>query len=114
MIKPECINVSLGNRSYDIIIGTQLLNKAGDLIKSVIRSENVIIVTDTNVAPLYLNKLTNSLELVSLKVERIILPPGEQTKSISHFESLIDEILAMKIDNTPRFLKESIVLPPKF
>ena len=98
MTKPECINVSLGNRSYDIIIGTQLLNKAGDLIKSVIRSENVIIVTDTNVAPLYLTKLTNSLELVSLKVERIILPPGEQTKSISHFESLIDEILAMKID----------------
>jgi 3-dehydroquinate synthase len=100
MTKFEYINVPLGDRSYDVIIGSQLLNKAGDLIKSVIRSKNVIIVTDTNVAPLYLSNLTSSLQTAGVDVEKIILPSGEQTKSISHFENLTDKILAMKVDRT--------------
>ncbi|HIF59584.1 MAG TPA: 3-dehydroquinate synthase [Rhodospirillales bacterium] len=98
MTKFECINVALGERSYDIIIGGQLLNTAGDFIKSVIRSDRVIIVTDQNVAPLYLIKLTTSLEMAGISVRKIILPSGEQTKSIGHFEKLTDEILAMKVD----------------
>jgi 3-dehydroquinate synthase len=100
MTKFEAITVPLGDRSYDIIIGSELLNKAGSLIKSVIRSENVIIVTDTNVAPLYLSKLTSSLKIAGINAEKIILPSGEKTKSISYFEKLTDKILAMKVDRT--------------
>ena len=98
MIEFECINVPLDDRSYDIVIGSRLLDKAGKLIKAVIRSEKVIIITDTNVAPLYLIKLTDSLKLAGISVDKIILPPGEKTKSISHFGELTDKILAMKVD----------------
>jgi len=94
----ERINVSLGERSYEIIIGSQLLNKAGNFIKSATRSERVIIVTDDNVAPLYLDALADSLEITGINVGKIILPPGEQTKSISYFEKLTNNILGMKID----------------
>jgi 3-dehydroquinate synthase len=94
----ETLKVELGERSYDIHIGSELLSQAGELIKPVIRSRRVIIVTDENVAPLYLAALEKSLAEAGLNSDSIVLPAGEQTKSISHFEDLIDQILAMKID----------------
>ena len=98
MTNHKHINVELDERNYDIIIGCNLLNEAGKLIKAVIRSENVIIVTDKIVAPLYLNDLNASLKAEGIKAEEIILPPGEHTKSIRYFESVIDQILNFKID----------------
>ena len=50
MTNHKHINVELDERNYDIIIGCNLLNEAGILIKAVIRSESVIIVTDKVVA----------------------------------------------------------------
>jgi 3-dehydroquinate synthase len=94
----DTLTVELGDRSYDIHVGSDLLSQAGSLIKPVIRAKRVIIVTDENVAPLYLNSLEKSLESEGLTSESIILPAGEQTKSISHFEQLIDQILDLKID----------------
>jgi len=94
----KTLKVELGERSYDIHIGSTLLGRAGELIKPVIRSDRVIIVTDENVAPLYLAPVEKSLAAAGIKSESIILPAGEQTKSISHFEDLVDQILAKKID----------------
>jgi len=94
----ECINVALGARAYEIVIGSQLLPEAGNLIKPIIRGNRVIIVSDQIVAPLYLNTLVYSLKSAEINVEKIILPPGEKTKSIKHFENLVDDILTMKID----------------
>jgi 3-dehydroquinate synthase len=98
MTRYECINVDLGERNYDIIIGSKLLNEAGILIKPIIRSGRAIIITDENIAPLYLRILKSSMERVGIKVEIIILPAGEHTKSVSYFENLINQILALKID----------------
>jgi len=93
----ETLKVELGARSYDILVGSELLRQAGALIAPVIRSKRVIIVTDENVAPLYLAPLEKSLKAAGLKSESILLPAGEQTKSFGHFESLIDQILAKKL-----------------
>jgi len=46
MPKYETLNVELGERSYDIHVGDGLLAEAGALIKPVIRSQRVIVVTD--------------------------------------------------------------------
>ena len=94
----ETLKVELAERSYDIYVGDGLLAEAGALIKPVIRSQRLIVVTDENVAPLYLAGLENSLEAAGLSSESIILPAGEQTKSIAYFEQLIDQILAKRID----------------
>ena len=48
----ETLKVELGDRSYDIHVGDGLLTEAGALIKPVIRSQRLIVVTDENVAPL--------------------------------------------------------------
>tara|TARA_B100000315_G_scaffold186829_1_gene176352 strand:+ start:3899 stop:5017 length:1119 start_codon:yes stop_codon:yes gene_type:complete len=94
----ETLTVELGERSYDIHVGNGLLAEAGALIKPVIRSQRLIIVTDENVAPLYLASLETSLKAAGLTAESIVLPAGEQTKSITYFEQLIEQILAKKID----------------
>ncbi len=94
----ETLKVELGDRSYDIHVGDGLLTEAGALIKPVIRSQRLIVVTDENVAPLYLAELEKSLQAAGLSSESIVLPAGEQTKSINYFEQLIDQILAKKID----------------
>jgi 3-dehydroquinate synthase len=94
----ETLNVALGDRSYDIHVGSHLLENAGTLIKPVIRSNRVIVVTDENVALLYLAPLIASLKAAGINAESIVLPAGEQTKSIGHFEGLADQILGKKID----------------
>lgn len=94
----ETLTVELGARSYNIHVGADLLSQAGGLIKPVIRSTRVIIVTDENVAPLYLDPLVASLKAAGITAESIILPAGEQTKNMRHFEDLIEQILAKKID----------------
>ncbi|MGY9000306.1 MAG: 3-dehydroquinate synthase [Rhodospirillales bacterium] len=98
MIKYETLKVLLAERSYDIHIGRQLLSNAGALIKPVIRGSRIIIVTDENVAPLYLAPLISSFEAAGIKADSIILPAGEKTKSFVHFENLINQILSKKID----------------
>ncbi|HLJ62648.1 MAG TPA: 3-dehydroquinate synthase [Stellaceae bacterium] len=100
MSPPEILKVSLGNRSYDIVIGEGLLNDAGRYLKSVIRGRRVVVVSDTNVAPLHLKPLLAGLEAGGLAHHTIILPPGEQTKDLAHFGRLSEEVLALGIERT--------------
>ena len=51
------LRLELGERSYDILVDTNLLEQAGDLISPLMKGGKVVIVTDSNVAPLYLEKL---------------------------------------------------------
>ncbi len=92
-IQPETVNVELGARRYDIHVGEQLLASAGKLIAPVLKQPRVIIVTDTNVAPIYLETLEGALTDENIAHHSIILPAGEQTKSFQHLEELIDGIL---------------------
>lgn len=92
----EQLKVNLGERSYDIIIGNALLQNAVKYVKPVATSDRVVIITDENVAPLYLDTLIDGLG--DIESDTIILPSGEQTKQFSHFEKLVDDILALSPD----------------
>ena len=95
---PESLRVELGARSYDIHVGAGLLARAGRLIAPVLRQPRAVVITDENVAPLYLAPLRNSLARSAIASESIVLPPGEHTKDFPHLEGLIDRLLAMKIE----------------
>ena len=56
----DTLTVALGDRSYPIHIGTDLLGNP-DLIKPYLKSSQVCIVTNTTVAPLYLDKVKAAL-----------------------------------------------------
>jgi len=90
--------VSLGRRSYDILIGDGLIAEAGRHLAPVLRSPRVVVVTDANVADVALDGLTASLDAAAIAHDRIVLPAGEGTKDFTHLEQVITDILDLGID----------------
>jgi 3-dehydroquinate synthase len=81
------------NRSYPIVIGSGVLSQA-DVLSPHIRSQQVMIVTNTTVAPLYLSRLQAAL--AAYQLESVILPDGEQYKTLAVLEQIFDALLAKK------------------
>lgn len=88
----ERITVTLGERSYPITIAAGLFNdpasfsplKAGD---------QVMLVTNETLAPLYLDKLRHVLETAGVKVDSVVLPDGEQYKSLAVLDTVFTALL---------------------
>jgi len=68
------VDVKLGNRSYSIHIGTDLLKSAGDFILPLLRRKKVAIITDSNIAALHLNDLKQSLLSYDIDISVLTLP----------------------------------------
>lgn len=92
------LRVELGDRSYDIIVGTGLIDSAGARLKPILKQPRAVIITDNNVAPLYLDRVSASLKDAGIQVDSITLPAGEQTKCFAQLESLSEKLLAMKVE----------------
>lgn len=90
------VEVALGARSYPIFIGSGLLERTGELLKDVLPQPRAIIVADENTAPLYADKVAQSLSAAGITSDRIVLPAGEETKSFTVFSRLLEEILALR------------------
>jgi 3-dehydroquinate synthase len=91
----KTLEVSLGERSYPIFIGEQLLDDS-NLFLPYIPGKQVLIVSNTTVAPLYLEQLQKTLS--SLTVHSVILPDGEQYKTLDTVNSIFDKLLAERFD----------------
>jgi 3-dehydroquinate synthase len=96
----EILHLALGPRSYDIHVGCGLLDQAGDLAAPLLKSPNTVIISDENVAPLYLDRLQESLAGNGIECPAIIIPAGEQTKDFHHFEELLNTLLDMNIERS--------------
>jgi 3-dehydroquinate synthase len=88
------ITIDLGERSYPVIIGSGLLNKANEILSPYISASQVCIVSNEVVAPIYLETLEKQLS-ESFRVSHVILPDGEVHKNLealNHiFSSLLEE-----------------------
>lgn len=89
----KTLTVALGERSYPIYIGENLLNQA-DLLTRHIKSKQVVIVTNETIAPLYLKNVLAHLS--AFHVESVILPDGEQFKTLDSVNLIFDKLLACK------------------
>jgi len=89
------LNVDLGERSYPIYIGTDLLNQA-ELLTSHITGNSALIVTNETVAPLYLDVVKQHLG--NIKHEVVILPDGEQFKNLDVLNLIYDALLSNQFD----------------
>ncbi len=89
----KSLQVELGARSYPIYIGSDLLQQA-DLFSRHIDSRQVMVVSNETVAPLYLQKVLNSL--AAKQVETIILPDGESFKTLSTTETIFDALIGKR------------------
>lgn len=96
----DTVHVYLGPRSYDIVIGSNILLESGHYISNIIGNRDVCIITDQNIANAgHLETLTKSLTAYGVHViDSNILPPGEGTKSYSHFEQVLEWLFERNID----------------
>jgi 3-dehydroquinate synthase len=85
--------VELGDRSYPIYIGAGLLNQP-ELLSQHIKARQVVIVSNATIAPLYLDKVLKNLP--NFDVETVILPDGEQFKTLEYVTHIFDKLLACK------------------
>jgi len=86
----KVVNVDLGHRGYDILIGDNLLSNAGDLIKPHLKAPRVAIVTDKNAYDLHGQTLKTALS--SYETHMIILPAGEKQKSFEGLQTVLNQL----------------------
>ncbi|MDP2828767.1 MAG: 3-dehydroquinate synthase [Sulfuricellaceae bacterium] len=88
----QTLNVDLGERSYPIHIGAKLLDQAA-LLEPHLAQKRVAIITNTTVAPLYLDQLSDTLTRLSVDILPIVLPDGEAYKNGETLNSIYDTLL---------------------
>lgn len=93
----QTLNVDLGERSYPIYIGSELLADP-QLIRQHIHGHQVMVVTNETIAPLYLTKLRGALE--GLHYSQVILPDGEQYKTLEVLSQIYDRLLQDRHNRT--------------
>jgi len=94
------VPVALGERAYDIAIGRGLLASLGARIKALRPGAKCAIVTDTTVARHHLAAAEASLTAAGIASARIVVPPGEGSKSYATFQEVCEQIIAARIERT--------------
>ncbi len=87
------LTVALGARSYQIEIGTGLLERCGEKIASLVKGRQAAVVTDSNVGPLYSAMVQKSLEQQGFAVTVVTIPAGEGSKSWQQAEQILTVLL---------------------
>ncbi|OIV94851.1 hypothetical protein TanjilG_22048 [Lupinus angustifolius] len=102
---PTTVNVDLGDRSYPIYIGSGLLDQP-HLLQRHVHGRRVLVVTNTTVAPLYLDKVVHALttENSNVSVESVILPDGEQYKDMDTLMKVFDKAIESRLDRRSTFV----------
>ena len=95
----QTLTIQLKKRSYPIYIGEGLLNDIS-LIEPFLKQKQVAVVTNTIVAPLYLDRLMSLLKQHAIKAFPIILPDGEAYKNSDTLNLIYDALLKEKCERT--------------
>jgi 3-dehydroquinate synthase len=99
---PRTIHIKLGRRSYDIVIGDGLVDHVGDALEEMDVGggppSRALIVTDSNVGPLYAPRVEKSLERAEIGSRTLVVPPGEKSKCADQVVRLWDEMLESGVD----------------
>lgn len=96
------LQVTLPHNSYPIYIGTDLYQQLPQLLKeqSITKSNKLMIITDDQVAPYYLSKITNELTRAHFSVCSAIVPSGEKAKNLREYEKLIQLAIEAGLDRS--------------
>ena len=95
---PRRLSVVLSSTSYDVVIGDDLLARAGALLAQVLPQKRAVVVTDTTVAELHLPALQRGLAETGVAMQQIVVPVGEASKSLPSYLSVLDQMLEARIE----------------
>ena len=95
------LTVSLPGRSYDILIGSSLLSRAAEYLRPVLpRAKKLFVVTDSNVAPIFLSALIPGLERSGFETACREIPAGEGSKSAAMLSALWEDMMDFGLTRT--------------
>ncbi|MGQ9571232.1 MAG: 3-dehydroquinate synthase [Thermodesulfovibrionales bacterium] len=92
------VGVELGERSYDICIGNNILDRIGSRLKSFKTSLRTAIISNPTVYKLYGKAVLNSINAAGFDVIPVIIPDGEKYKDISVVQNIYGELLKHRLD----------------
>lgn len=95
---PEKVHVALQNHAYDVLIGKDLIERAGRWLAPLLPQKRAVIITDEHVATLHLSRLEAALAETEIRFDTLRVPQGEGSKSLSHYSDLITRVLALGIE----------------
>jgi shikimate kinase/3-dehydroquinate synthase len=95
---PRRLSVALSSTSYDVVIGEDLLARAGALLAPRIEQKRAVVVTDENVARLHLPTLLQGLAATAITASQIVVPAGEASKSLDSWARVVDQLLEARVE----------------
>ena len=94
----ERVGIELGERSYDILIGSGIRKQVGKLLKSVFEPSRVIVITHPSINELYGEEVVTNFIEQGWIADVIEVPEGESSKSLGQAERLYDHLLELNCD----------------
>jgi 3-dehydroquinate synthase len=94
----EVVPVSLGSRSYEIVIGRGVISTLGTRIAELRHGAKVFVVSDENVAAHAMADTQAALKRAGIANSQLIVPPGEASKSYRVFEQICEAILEAQME----------------
>lgn len=92
------VNVDLGQDSYDILISTEIDQRITDFMKQGKYSQKGLIISDSNVAPLYGKKVQDIMEKAGIKASLAVVPAGESSKALMSTEDIYTKCIEYGLD----------------
>jgi 3-dehydroquinate synthase len=96
--EPIVVDVALGNRAYDIVIGRGVLAQLGTRMAALRPGARAAIVTDENVGRAHLAAAQKALESSGIVATHVTVPAGESSKSITEFDRVCEALIAARIE----------------
>lgn len=98
--RTESVRVTLGERGYDVLIGSGLLREAGHHVASRLPGRSAVVVTDRTIAPLYLDAAMGALREAGFDCSDLVVAPGEGSKDFSTLGTVLENLLGRGIERT--------------
>ena len=77
------------SKEYDVLVGSGLLDEAGERIRAVTRAKTAVIISGDNVFPIYGERVAASLRAAGFRVLSYVIPHGEQSKCLAVYGQLL-------------------------
>ncbi len=94
----ETLTVNLGDRSYSIHIGENVLARAGEFLQQAHLRGRVAVVTNPTVAQLYLDSVHDGLTKAGFKVTPVLVPDGEEHKNLNSLATIYNCLISERFD----------------
>lgn len=100
MSDEQVISATLAEGTYDVIVRPGLLDDLGPRLNKLAPTKRAAIVADSNVAPLYLGRVRQSLQNAGIEAIEVVIPAGEPHKSLDTLRLVYDALLPAKIERS--------------